>query len=414
MKKIVYLFVCFLLVVNTVFAQSVTTLTDINNHKYQTAIEYLFNEGIISGYPNMTFKPNTSINRAELTKTIVESNYDTVLINQYANTSCFPDVNTSDWFSKYVCFAKSKNIVSGYPDGTFLPANTVNLVEALKIIYEGLNIPINNENVVFKFKYYSPAMLAGYLPEDLRGGYAKLLTRGEVSEVLYRILTDENRIIESDVSLGLTVFKQKYQSSCGIAALATALSLGTSVTEDQIIQQMTAMGLYPNNPVRNENGKYYWDDPQQVFVGDYDGLVSIYMSRLTGFGFLEGPLEKLAKVYAADSEKFSNKSLSYLAEQIDLGNPVIVFANVNARNGAVVISEPGPYNVSWTFNNTMQEISVPMYKHNLVIDGYRGTPEKPAVFYIIDPFYGNKIELSSTQLSALLAGYDYSGVVVKF
>jgi len=414
MKKIISASLGFLFIFQTAFAATTTPLTDINGHKYQTSIEYLYNEGIISGYPNMTFRPNTSINRAELTKIIVESNFDSSLINQYANTSCFPDVKASDWFAKYVCFAKSKNIVSGYPDGNFKPANTINLVEALKIIYEGLSIPIKDENVVFKFRYYSPAALAGYLPDELKGGYAIFLTRGEVSEVLYRILTDENRITEIDINLGLKIVRQKYQASCGIAALATALSLGANVTEDQIIQQMITMGMYPNNPVTNVDGKNYWDDPESVFVGNYDGLVSIYMNKLSGFGFLEAPLERLAKVYAVNSEKFSGKSMAYIAQQIDLGFPVIVFANVNARNGAVVISEPGPYTVSWTLSTDNRILIVPMYKHNLVIEGYRGTPANPSVFYVIDPFYGNKIELTSPQLSALLQGYNYSGVTIKF
>ena len=47
--------------------------------------------------------------------------------------NCFPDV-TDEWFAQYVCAAKRLGWVGGYPDGTFRPAHSVNRAEAIKII----------------------------------------------------------------------------------------------------------------------------------------------------------------------------------------------------------------------------------------------------------------------------------------
>jgi len=55
-----------------------------------------------------------------------------------------------------------------------------------------------------------------------------------------------------------------------------------------------------------------------------------------------------------------------------------------------------------------------MYKHNLVIEGFRGVLANSEIFYVVDPFYGNKIEMTPTQLNDILKGYNYSGVVIKF
>jgi hypothetical protein len=264
-------------------AQSISIpFSDHEGHIYEEAIEYLYNEGIINGYPNGTFRPDKTIQRAELLKIIVASNYHESEYQHYGNISCFPDVPGNEWFTQYVCFAKEKEIVEGYADGNFRPAQEVNLVESLKMMYEGMGMAVDNPTAVFKFKYYSPSMKAGYIPEDLVGGFDALVTRGEVSEIMYRILIDPDKEMKSEVYLDLTVHQQKYKAS-------------------EVINKMVEMGLYPNNEIVNEDGIYIWDDPQEVFVGDYNGAVSIYMSKLKGFGFLENPLEELAQNWAPNS-----------------------------------------------------------------------------------------------------------------
>jgi hypothetical protein len=100
--------------------------------------------------------------------------------------------------------------------------------------------------------------------------------------------------------------------------------------------------------------------------------------------------------------------------QLDDNHPVIVFANVNASNGEVILTEPGSYTISWEIRGSGRIYNAPMYKHNLVVEGYEGTYSNPEIFYIADPFYGDKFEMTKSQLENLLKGYDYSGVVVKF
>ena len=411
MKKLLFFIVFLFGIASSVYAAA--TFDDISGHVYEDAIQYLDEQGIVSGYPNNQFLPDNKINRAEFTKIVVEANYDSALFNEFQDDACFTDVSANQWFTKYICFAKERNIVSGYGDGYFVPQNTINLLEALKIVYEGYKIYIPDTDTPLELTYYTPAQKAGYIPKELNSKFAKLLTRGEISEILYRIISDEDKIIEPDFRLGLTAVKQKYQASCGLAALSSALSLKTNIPEDMIFEQMKSMNLYPNNPVQTIEDKLIWDDPNTVFVGDVNGLVSIYTNRLTGFGFLEEPLNKLAKVWAPNSTVFTNSNLEYFATQLEAGNPVIVFATVNARNGVVIINEPGHFTTSWYLSNGNQ-VTFPMYKHNLVLNGFRGFHENPEVFYVIDPFYGNEIELTPSQLSAILIGYKFSGIVVKF
>ncbi len=113
---------------------------DVNNHKNSIAIEYLKDQNVINGYPDGTFKPENKINRAELTKVLVEGQGITPDEAQYSH--CFPDVK-QEWFAPYVCYAKAQGWVSGYEDGYFRPAKTVSKVESLKMILNayGFTVP---------------------------------------------------------------------------------------------------------------------------------------------------------------------------------------------------------------------------------------------------------------------------------
>lgn len=55
----------------------------------------------------------------------------------------FSDVAKMAWFAPFVCIAYEENIISGYPDRTFRPAANISFVEAAKIIdiaYDGVAI----------------------------------------------------------------------------------------------------------------------------------------------------------------------------------------------------------------------------------------------------------------------------------
>lgn len=159
------------------------------------AISFLKSIDVISGYPDGSFKPANSLNRAELLKILVEGNGYTPDANQYKN--CFPDVK-DEWYARYVCFAKEQGWVSGYPDGTFRPANNVNKVEAIKMLMESLQVymedvtyaPFNDVGTSEWFsQYIFTAKYLGIL-EETSGNYspAANITRGQVSENLYRLL----------------------------------------------------------------------------------------------------------------------------------------------------------------------------------------------------------------------------------
>ncbi len=168
--------------------------SDISGHLHQVPIEELYRWGFIQGYSDETFRPDAPINRAELLKILVEAkswsdegegirqNY----IAEGHSTIQFSDVLTDQWYSKYIAYAYANGIVSGYPDGRFLPGNNVLVSEALKIVLESYFDTISDVSGEWYQKYYDYAVVHDYLSSDAYDPAAQM-TRGQVANLIYRI-----------------------------------------------------------------------------------------------------------------------------------------------------------------------------------------------------------------------------------
>jgi len=103
--------------------------------RYRENVDYLVGRGVIDGYPDGTFKPDQTINRAEFLKLVFHGRSSTTPIAR----RCFSDVSPREWYAPYVCAAKARGIVDGYANGTFKPAQVVTFAEALKIAANAYN-----------------------------------------------------------------------------------------------------------------------------------------------------------------------------------------------------------------------------------------------------------------------------------
>lgn len=167
------------------------SLLDIAGNPDATAIEYLYEHGIVGGYPDGTFKPGNTVNRAELLKILAAREGMHPQGEKYRD--CFPDVKT-EWFAPYVCYAKEQGWVSGYPDGTFRPGNTVNTAEAVKIIMIAIGFRPNQSSAASSVVGVEPG--AWYAPY-VQAAFA------------YRILENEGAVFDAGTDM----------SRAGVAAM---------------------------------------------------------------------------------------------------------------------------------------------------------------------------------------------------
>lgn len=187
--------------VTTAFAQQTfapNPFTDVpKNSTYYEAIEHLRSKNVLKGYEDGTFKPNARINRAEFVKLIANPYIlDTERLNDCITTEMreddqtvfFPDVRRDSWYASEVCLAKTKQIISGYPDGTFQPGNYVNFVEAAKIIASTFSLQATTDEA--NEQWYKPYVEKldelNAIPTSINT-FAGPITRGEMAEMLYRL-----------------------------------------------------------------------------------------------------------------------------------------------------------------------------------------------------------------------------------
>jgi len=103
---------------------------------YYPYTEYLLNHEITFGYPDGTYRPVNNISRAELVSFIVNATNKTYT----GGLANFSDVPPTHWAYQYVIAAVQAGIVSGYPDGTFRPDNSSKRAETSVMISKAWNL----------------------------------------------------------------------------------------------------------------------------------------------------------------------------------------------------------------------------------------------------------------------------------
>lgn len=188
---------------------SFASFTDVSetNHYFE-AISYLEENGVLNGYSDGTFKPENSVNRAEFLKIVLEGT--DIPLNVSTQTP-FDDVDNSAWYAPYIRKAYDKGWIIGYSDGTFKPEQTINKVEALKIVGEVQNWELETAISERPFedtplsawytKYVAYAKNHAYLEETgTIFNPATLMTRASISDVIYRTMISGNIVIEEETT----------------------------------------------------------------------------------------------------------------------------------------------------------------------------------------------------------------------
>lgn len=100
---------------------------------YAVYIGYCVEKGIITGYPDGSFKPDESINRAEFAVMLTR-----FLGLKETGSKAFPDTE-NHWADGYIGALKGAEIVGGYTDGTFLPEKDITRAEAVKMVNRAID-----------------------------------------------------------------------------------------------------------------------------------------------------------------------------------------------------------------------------------------------------------------------------------
>lgn len=216
----------------TTFAGPFVDIPD--EHELALPLVFLKQQGVVHGHPDGTFQPDDTIQRVEILKmtywalrqftkeefpVIAQANSASSATHDIATNGNatkdpffqtnaeipnFTDIDPNEWYGEYLRWGYDRNIIEGYEDGTFHPADPVNLAEALKMLLAGYT-ELENLRLTHRFRadpyidaprgewfttYIQYAKDRGLLP--LEEDYIHpdiLMTRGRWAEILYKLFT---------------------------------------------------------------------------------------------------------------------------------------------------------------------------------------------------------------------------------
>lgn len=143
---------------------------------------------IMNGYPDGELHLDRSVTRAEFSKiAIAASPYKNQVASSLA-VSPFSDVNYSHWAAPYIKLAVSSGLVTGYPDSTFRPDQTVLLEEAVTIFLKLLGYTNDDFGYSWPYGQVGLAQNLGLL-DNVNATVGSALTRGDVMLLAYNLLT---------------------------------------------------------------------------------------------------------------------------------------------------------------------------------------------------------------------------------
>jgi len=130
-------------VTNTCVVTVTAGLRDIDGHPAYAELTLARAEGIISGYPDQSFKPEATITRAEFT---------VMLMNGLNPESAVGELHFTDqdaigtWAVAQVAQAVDLGIISGYSDGTFRPNAKITRAEMITMVMRAYGVETDDTN----------------------------------------------------------------------------------------------------------------------------------------------------------------------------------------------------------------------------------------------------------------------------
>ncbi|WP_088007375.1 S-layer homology domain-containing protein [Indiicoccus explosivorum] len=119
-------------------ASAVVSFDDVPpSYRFYEEIVYLHAEGVIDGFEDGTFRPNSTVTRGQAAKFIG----DALGLDGTQRGTDFSDVAAGNTFSGYIQSAAEAGIISGYPDGTFRPHEPVERQHVALMLAKAFDFP---------------------------------------------------------------------------------------------------------------------------------------------------------------------------------------------------------------------------------------------------------------------------------
>lgn len=110
------------------------SFTDVKGYWGEPYVLELASRDVIGGFPNGTFAPNDDITRAQFAAIVVKA----LQLPAATSGKVFTDVPANHWAAGAIATASNAGLIGGFPDGTFKPSDKITRAQALVILSKAL------------------------------------------------------------------------------------------------------------------------------------------------------------------------------------------------------------------------------------------------------------------------------------
>ena len=185
-KGIIFFILTATLIISSFSAFAAVEYTD----EFATNVVKGLNIMVGDSYGNMNL--DKSLTRAEFAKIAVNTSQYRDSVAFGAKISVFRDCTYTHWAAPYVKVAVTNKIVTGYPDGTFCPENTVTLEEAVTVMLRLIGYTDEDFGNTWPYGQMSIGSKIG-LTENISAGIGDSLTRSDALKLVYNTLNAKKK-----------------------------------------------------------------------------------------------------------------------------------------------------------------------------------------------------------------------------
>ena len=147
---------------------------------YYEGVRYAYENGLMSGTGEGTFSPDLPTSRGMLVTILYR-----LAGSPAAGSASFTDVEKGQWYADGVAWASANGVVSGYPDGSFRPNDTITREQMAAILYQYARIQGKLDDSRADLSIFSDLdSLSAYAKEPMSWAVAQGLFSGVSADTL--------------------------------------------------------------------------------------------------------------------------------------------------------------------------------------------------------------------------------------
>lgn len=112
---------------------------DLAGHWARGWVEALFDEGLSKGYPDGSYRPDASVSRGEAAVLGLRAKHDRLYSPPPPGTITFTDIS-GHWAVAWIEALRSEGLASGFPDGSFRPETAITRAEMAALLAQAFSL----------------------------------------------------------------------------------------------------------------------------------------------------------------------------------------------------------------------------------------------------------------------------------